>query len=183
VDWSTDGRFLLYNRTDPKTGTDLWALPMDGGRKAGEPLPVVQTNADERDGQFSPDGKWIAYQSNETGRFEIYVQAFPGVGRRPQLLSVHGGEQVRWRRDSQELFYIGPDNRLMAVPVRLAPDSQSIEPDSPVGLFPTRVLHGRSAVLRQQYIVSADGRQFLMNTETEEHATPITLIFNWKAKP
>jgi Tol biopolymer transport system component len=182
VDWSTDGRFLLYNTTDPKTGIDLWALPMDGGRKAGEPLPVVQTNADERDGQFSPDGKWVAYQSNETGRFEIYVKAFPDVGRRPQLVSVHGGEQVRWRRDSNELFYIGTDNRLMAVPVRLAPDSQSIESDPPVGLFPTRVLHERAAVLRQQYIVSADGRQFLINTEMDEHPTPITLIFNWKAK-
>jgi hypothetical protein len=71
----------------------------------------------------------------------------------------------------------------MAVPFRLAPDSQSIESDPPVALFPTRVLHERSAVLRQQYIVSADGRQFLMNTEMDEHATPITLIFNWKAKP
>ena len=78
VDWSRDGRYVLYRSPGKTTGFDLWALPMDGDRK---PFPVVQTNFEERDGQFSPDGKWIAYQSNESGRVEIYVQPFP-TGRR-----------------------------------------------------------------------------------------------------
>src|SRR2546425_2443179 len=93
TDWSPDGRFLLYRVQDPKMGFDLWALPLDGDRK---PFPVVQTNFEEREPQFSPDGKWIAYQSNESGRFEIYVQPFPGPGRK-SLVSANGGAQARWR--------------------------------------------------------------------------------------
>ena len=107
VDWSPDGRFVLYRSPGPMTGFDLWALPLDGDRK---PFPVVQTTFEERDGQFSPDGKWIAYQSNESGRVEIYVQPFPGTGRKERI-STSGGTQVRWRRDGKELFYIALDGR------------------------------------------------------------------------
>src|SRR5262249_2173060 len=98
LDWSFDGRFLLYRSTDPKTLHDLWALPMDGDRT---PFPVVRTNFQERDGQFSPDAKWIAYQSDESGRFEIYIQPFPGPGERVPI-STNGGAQVRWRSDGKE---------------------------------------------------------------------------------
>jgi Tol biopolymer transport system component len=101
LDWSRDG-FLLYRSLDPKTGFDLWAVALNGEKK---PFPVVQTDSDERDGQFSPDGKWIAYQSSESGRSEIYVQSF----REPSgklLVSTNGGAQVRWRRDGNELFYV-----------------------------------------------------------------------------
>ena len=135
TDWSPDGRFLLYRSVDPKTGYDLWALPMDGDRK---PFPVVQTNFDERDAQFSPDGKWIAYQSNESGRFEIYIQPFPGPGSKLQV-STNGGAQVRWGPNGKELFYIALDARLMAVPIRLASNPQTAEPGSPTPLFATRV--------------------------------------------
>lgn len=125
MDWSPDGRFLLYRSLDPKTGWDLWALPMNGDRK---PFLVVQTNFDERDGQFAPDGKWIAYQSNESGRFAIYVQPFSGaggvVGGKWQV-SANGGAQVRWRPDGKEVLYIAPDGRLMAAPIRLALDGSS----------------------------------------------------------
>ena len=110
TDWSADGRFLLYRSPDPKTGFDLWALPMEGNRM---PFPVVRTNFDDRDGQFSPDGRWIAYQSNESGRFEIYVQPFPGPGTMQPILT-RGGAQVRWRRAGRELFYIALDGRLMS---------------------------------------------------------------------
>jgi Tol biopolymer transport system component len=91
TDWSRDGRFLLYRASDPKMDWDIWALPLDGEQK---PIPVVQTKFEERDGQFSPDGKWIAYQSDETGRFEIYVQPFPGPGEKKRI-SINGGAQVR----------------------------------------------------------------------------------------
>jgi Tol biopolymer transport system component len=100
-DLSPDGRFLLYRSFDPKASYDIWALPMTGDRK---PFPVVQTNFEERDGQFSPDGKWIAYQSDESGRFEIYVQPFPGPGGKERI-STKSGAQVRWR-PNKELFDI-----------------------------------------------------------------------------
>jgi eukaryotic-like serine/threonine-protein kinase len=142
TDWSRDGRFVLY-RTDAgselKTGFDIWAFRTDGDPK---PFPVVRTSFEERDGQFSPDGKWIAYQSNESGRVEIYVQPFSDreekVSGKGQI-STNGGAQVRWRPDGKELFYIALDGRLMAVSIRIAPDSQSIDADPPVALFPTRV--------------------------------------------
>ena len=147
MDWSPDGRFLLYRSIDPKTGSDIWALPLDGDRK---PFPVVQTNFDERDGQFSPDGKWIAYQSNESGRFEIYVQPFPGPGGKSQV-STNGGAQVRWRRDGKELFYIALDGRLMAVPIRLASNGQAVEAGTPVPLFATHVGGACSIARQTQY--------------------------------
>ena len=90
----------------------MWALAMTGDRK---PFPVVQTTFQEKGAQFSPDGKWIAYESNETGRFEIYLRAFPNGGRAVPV-SATGGAQVRWRRDGKELFYIALDGRLTAVP-------------------------------------------------------------------
>jgi len=180
TDWSPDGRFLLYFNADPKAGIDIWALPLFGDRK---PFPVVQTNFEERGGQFSPDGKWIAYESNESGRFEIYIQPFPGPGGQSQV-STNGGAQVRWRRDGKELFYIALDGRLMAVPIRLASNTQTIEAGSPIPLFATRVGGALSFPFNQQYDVSSDGQRFLMNTVTdEEAAAPITVILNWKAKP
>jgi Tol biopolymer transport system component len=115
LDWSRDGRFLLYSTQDPKTGSDLWALPMMGERK---PFAVLQSSFDEIEGQFSPDGRWLAYASNESGRYEIYIRTFPEAGRKWQV-SVAGGVQPRWRRDGRELYYVAPDTRLMAVPIRL----------------------------------------------------------------
>jgi serine/threonine protein kinase len=182
TDWSPDGRFLLYRSVDQNENLDIWALPMEGDRK---PFPVVQTNFRETDGQFSPDGRWIAYQSDESGRFEIYVQRFPGPGGKvggKWLISTNGGAQVRWRRDGQELFYIALDGRLMAVAIRLASSGQAVEAGAPVPLFATHVGGAVQGVSRQQYIVSVDGQRFLMNTVTEDATAPITVILNWKAK-
>ena len=111
TDWSLDGQYLLYRSLNPKTGWDIWALPFTGDKK---PFPVVRTDFEERDAQFSPDGKWVAYQSNDSGRFEVYVQPFPGPGARIPV-STGGGTQVRWRRDGKELFYIALNGELMAV--------------------------------------------------------------------
>src|SRR5262249_25337741 len=138
TDWSRDGRFLLYRSLDPNLSYDIWALPMSGANAsptgrghqeiAGDrkPFPVVQTNFDERDAQFAPDGKWIAYQSHESGRFEIYVQSFPGPGGKERI-STNGGTQVRWSYDGKELFYISADGRLMAVPIRFASSRHTVE--------------------------------------------------------
>jgi eukaryotic-like serine/threonine-protein kinase len=175
TDWSRDGRFLLYRSLDPQMGYDLWALPMNGEPK---PFTVVQTAFDETDGQFAPDGKWIAYQSNESGRFEVYVQSFPGPGRRFQM-STTGGAQVRWRHDGKELFYIALDGRLMAVPIQFGPN-EAIEIGPPVPLFATHVGGALQIPNTQQYMVSPDGQRFLMNTTSDEAAAPITVLLNWK---
>src|SRR5262245_5939662 len=180
MDWSLDAHFLLF-RSQTRDGTyDLWAMSMDGERK---PFPVVQTSFDEPDGQFSPDGKWIAYQSNESGRFEIYIQPFPGPGSKTRI-SNNGGAQLRWRRDGKELFYVALDGRLMAVPIQFGANGQAVEPGAPVPLFVTRLGGAVTSSNRPQYMVSRDGQRFLMNTIAEEAGTSsITVILNWKAKP
>lgn len=176
TDWSPDGRILLYRSLDPQTNYDLWALPLDNART---PYPVVQTNFDERDGQFSPDGRWIAYQSDDTGRFEIYLQGFPEPGAR-SLVSRDGGAQVRWRRDGQELFYVGLDGRLMAVPIRRGRSGQTLEVGAPVPLFATHVGGAVQGMRGHYYTVAPDGDRFLMNTLADEANTPITVVLNWK---
>ncbi len=178
ADFSRDGRFVLYNTVTPNTLADIWALPMVGDRT---PFPVVETKATEHHGQFSPDGKWIAYQSDESGREEVYLHPFPGPGARSPI-STNGGVQVRWRQDGKELFYVALDGRLMAVPVQLAADGRTFEAGAPVALFLTRLLGIQGLNMRQQYMPSPDGQRFLVDTVTESVESPITVILNWKPK-
>ena len=109
-DWSDDGRFLLYSVQSRTTGNDVWVLPLSGDRT---PIPVAQTPATEARARFSPDGRWVAYESNESGRNEIYVQTFPDPVRRTQV-STAGGATPIWRRDGAELYFRSPDDHLMA---------------------------------------------------------------------
>ncbi len=180
LDWSQDGRFLLFSTHSPKTASDIWAVPMMGERK---PFAVLQSTFEEIQGQFSPDGRWIAYASNESGRYEIYIRTFPKVGGKRQV-SGSGGMQPRWRRDGRELFYVAPDTRLMAVPLRLAADADLLEAGAPVALFPTRLATGGNVAAagfsaRAQYAVAPDGR-FLLNMAPDDAVTaPITIVQNW----
>ena len=182
LDWSPDGRVLLYAIQDRKNQSDLWALPLVGDRK---PFPIVQTSFDEAAGQFSPAGPWMAYQSNESGRNEIYVRTFPESGGK-WLVSVAGGSQPRWRRDGKELFYVAPGGELMAVPIAAGKDRQALEAGAPIPLFATRLATGGNIftagyATKPQYAVAADGR-FLMNVSVDEPTpSPITLILNWGA--
>ena len=137
-DWSSDERFLLTRSVGPQTGADLWVVPVSGDKK---PFPFLKTPFDERNGQFSPDGKWIAYQSNESGRFEIYVLPFPGPGEKFQISS-NGGAQPRWNRNGKEIFYVSLDSKMMAAPVKLSSNGQSLETGTPVALFPVRIAGG-----------------------------------------
>jgi Tol biopolymer transport system component len=181
--WSQDGRFLLYLSADPATGFDIWALPMDGNRKS---FPVIQTKSNERLAQFSPDGRWIAYESDESGRYEIYLQPWSDSrgnagGKVP--ISTGGGAQVRWRHDGKALFYIALDDRLMMVPIRFAPNGQAAEPGAPVPLFATRVGGALQMFPRYRYSVSSDDRRFLMDLELQgAAASPITVLINWAGR-
>jgi serine/threonine protein kinase len=180
LDWSRDGRILLYANQDDKTGSDLWALPMIGDRT---PFPVVQTAFDEIHGQFSPDGRWLAYASNESGQFEVYVRPFPDAGGKWQV-STGGGTQPRWGRNGQEILYVAPDARLMAAPIRVV--QGGIDAGAPVALFPTRLATGSNIIAAgynasAQYAVAPDGR-FLVNINADDAvASPITIVLNWRA--
>jgi eukaryotic-like serine/threonine-protein kinase len=176
TDWSSDGRFVIYEQLDPKTRSDLWVLPLEGDRK---PLPFVQTEFDETEGRVSPDGRWMAYTSNESGTEEVYVQRFRGVegapasaaGRRWRV-STNGGHGPAWRRDGKELFYIARDLKLMAVEVKA---SSTFELGIAKGLFETTL------AVNIGYDVAADGQHFLVTVAAEDASSPVTVVVNWTA--
>ena len=187
-DWSPDGRFFLYHSIDPQTDFDLWVLPLDGDRK---PWVFLKTTFGERWAEFSADGRWVAYMSNESGRYEIYVRPFvnpaaPPVDDRALAnrgggqwqVSIAGGLFPRWRPDGTELYYIGPEGQLMAAPVTAT--GTTLEPGTPVALFNTWI-YGAGVDNQQgrQYDVTRGGR-FLINTVLDDAASPITVILNWK---
>ena len=161
--WSRDG-YILYREQSAKTGLDLLALARDGYK----PIPIATTEFDEREGQFSPDGRFVAYQSNESGHFEIYVQAFPEPTAKWRV-STNGGAQPRWGSEGRELFYVSLDGNLMAVPIAASPDGRTVDVGAAAVLFPSRLVLGPvPAIQRQQYAVSPDGQRFLLNVTTDQ---------------
>ncbi len=188
-DWSADGRWLVYYENNPTTGRDLWALDMTSpdrpSARSGRPEPVeghtprvvADTRAEELLAQLSPDGRWVVYQTNESGRFEVVVQPFPDAGGKWQV-STAGGVAPRWRADGKELYFLAPDATLMAVPVTAA--GASFEAGTPVALFPTRIVGGGNVTVnRPQYAVARDGRFLINQPVGDGTAAPITLILNW----
>ena len=188
--WSADGRFLLYISIDPQTNGDLWVVPMEGDRT---PSVFLKTPFREVYGAFSPDGRWVAYHSNESGRPEIYVRPFvppsqaasadtlrAGSGQAPAgqwQVSTAGGIHAVWRPDGRELYYLNPEGAMMAAPITVT--GATLEPGAPVVLFPTRIVGGGvDSQQGRQYDVAPDGR-FLINTELDSAAAPITLLMNW----
>ncbi|HYM11730.1 MAG TPA: hypothetical protein VEU62_13425, partial [Bryobacterales bacterium] len=177
TDWSRDGRYIVYADYGPRKRWDLWILPMLGDHK---PFPYLQTESDEFQARFSPDGRWIAYVSNESNpRYEVYVQAFNGQGAasgEKWQVSTNGGAQPAWRRDGRELFYMAPDQKIMAVEVK---SGSTFEPGAPKALFQTQVLGVTDA--RNHYAVTSDGQRFLVNTVVENlTSSPITVLVNWR---
>ncbi len=174
-DWSRDGRWLLYFENYPTTGRDLWALDMTS--RDLTPYVVANTPAQEILAQFSPDGRWVAYQTNESGRFEVVVQPFPDAGGKWQV-STAGGVAPRWRADGKELYFLAPDATMMAVPVTAA--GTTFTAGTPVPLFRTSIVDGGTVTNnRPQYAVARDGRFLINQPLADATAAPITLILIW----
>ena len=172
--WSPDGRTVLYfNGLQATAGNDLRVVSLSGDRKG---LVFLQTPFNEVGGKFSPDGRWIAYQSNESGRNEVYVAPFPGPGGKWQI-STAGGAYPRWRRDGRELYDLAPGNRLMAALV--SGEASAFQVGVVRALFELRA---RPGVNGHPYDVSADGQRFLVNTLMQDvTSAPITIVVNWPA--
>jgi Tol biopolymer transport system component len=175
-DWSRDGKFILYESSDPKTKQDLWVLPMFGDRK---PMPYLQTEFSEAQGRFSPDGRWVVYVSDESGRAEVYVQSFPATGGKWQISS-GGGDQPVWRRDGKELFYAAADRTLMSVDV--SQSASTFQAGVPKPLFGIHIGTSGFTSLRNYFLVTADGQRFLVNNSLDDAVSfPVNVILNWDA--
>ena len=169
-DWSRDGRYIiLETAAGGKTRGDIWVLPLFGDRK---PFPYLQTEFNERSAKLSPNGQWLAYASDETKQYEIYVQTFPSPGGKWQV-STNGGTSPVWSRDGKELFFIGADQKLMVIEVK---GGAKFEASVPSPLFDTHL-----STINPGYDVSKDGR-FLMPVAIEQATTPpMTVVINWNA--
>jgi len=171
VDWSRDGHTLLFQMNNPKTRTDLYLVPVTGDHT---PRPLLQTPFAEERGRFSPDGHYVAYESDESGRPEVYVVAIAGAAGKWQV-SASGGSEPCWSHDGRELFYLSADQRLMAVPV--TPGATFVS-STPRELFRVRV---ESGTRRNVYCPSPDGSKFLFLLPVGETTTPMTAVLNWRA--
>ena len=179
TDWSRDGRLIVYGRRDSKKQWDVWAVPANADGPDREPVLYRQTPFNEHHGHLSPDGSWMAYASDESGRWEVYVGEFPGGGARRQV-SAAGGVEPRWRADGRELFYVAPNGTLMAVTLQL--NRQSVLPAAPRPLFTARFGEFGAEIFRPVYAPSHNGQKFLVNLVVEETASsPVTMILNWPA--
>jgi len=173
LDWSKDGRFLLYFDGESNNG-DLLALPMLGENRS--PIPVVADASNERTGAFSPDGRWLAYDSDQSGRYEVVVQPFPTRSGRWQV-STAGGHLPRWSRDGRELFFLAPDGKLMAIPVRGG--GAAFEAGTPSALFQTTI---NGTHLRAAYDVAPDGTFVVQDFIRPATNDPIVVVLNWQPK-
>jgi len=169
-DWSPQGNYLVYTTLNPSTKLDLVLLPMSGDKKA---IPLLHTPFNESQGRIAPDGRWIAYVSDESGTQEVYVQRFPSLGYK-RVVSIGGGFEPMWRQDGKELFYLSPDYSIVSVPF------QPTEPPvigQPRPLFRAPI---NTATTRNHYAVTSDGQRFLMNVEDQSsYLSPITVMVNW----
>jgi Tol biopolymer transport system component len=178
--WTRDGRFVVFTELDPKTRQDLWVLPMQSGADARRPFAFLHSEFNELYGQLSPDGRWMAYTSDESGRREVYVRRFP-EGNGQQRISTGGGEQPRWRSDGKELFFVSAEGTLTAVAMKSAQPSDSAASvliEAPMPLFETRIGEG-SGHVAFQYDVSADGKRFVVATTPRPESTSLTAVINW----
>jgi serine/threonine protein kinase len=178
--WSRDGRFVVYSEIDPKTKRDIWVLPMQGGAER-KPLAFLHSEFNEIFGQLSPDSHWMAYTSDESGgQREVYVRSFP-AGDYQKRISIAGGEQPRWRGDGKELFFVGADGKMMAVPIikAMAGPKPTFETAAPETLFDAHML--ATTTPQFEYDVTADGKRFLINSISGSSASApyLNVVVNW----
>jgi Tol biopolymer transport system component len=177
TDWSRDGKYVIYYTGGAGTELrDLWFVRVKRDGRSVEltqPTPYLATQFNELNARFAPEPspRWVAYQSDESGRYEVYVQSFPKPGRKFQI-SVGGGTNPQWAPGGGRIYFISPDNKLMATPVKLANDS--VEPSAPSELFS---LPGRNLYFE----VAADGKRFLVNSPVKPATRPLSVIVNWPA--
>jgi hypothetical protein len=173
-DLSRDKRFLLYTQVDPseKSGASIWVLPLQGN---GKPYLLVRSTADDRYAHFSPNGRWVAYRSNESGRNQIYVIRFGDAGGKWQISS-NGGDRPVWRKDGQELYFLSADSELMAVGVRGEEPRFTFTP--PEVLFKVDVLGGYG----ERFAASPDGRRFLALVNKDQAPRPLSAVVHWAAQ-
>jgi DNA-binding winged helix-turn-helix (wHTH) protein/Tol biopolymer transport system component len=169
--WTDDNSYIIYTGSDPLTKLDLWTLSV-ADRK---PIPFLQTPFNEMHGQVSPDGRWVAYASDESGAWEVYVQTFPAPGAK-RTISVGGGAEPQWRRDGRELYYLAPDGTLMAV--ALSTSGDIFDAGRPVPLFRARI-PADIITFRNHYAASRDGQRFLVDAADDNE--PINVVVNWTA--
>jgi serine/threonine protein kinase/Tol biopolymer transport system component len=184
--WSRDGRFIVYTEADAKTRNDLWVLPLQAGQAPAKPIPFLQTEFNEVEGQLSPDSRWMAYVSDVAGTREIYVRPFPAASEGVWRISTASGEFPRWKGDGKELFYVAPDGKMMAVAVKAAISGPKpvFEPGTPEPLFDSHITGSTNAVFQYDYDVTADGKRFLVSTTgsaASASAPPLTVVVNWSA--
>ena len=173
-DWSQDGRFVVYESGSDGNLRDLWLLPMFGERK---PVPLISTRAEESDGRFSPDANWLAYTSNQSGAYEVYLQRITSAEGQRFQVSTNGGHYPRWRADGRELFYVAPDRKLMSVNVSLGERPQLGVPQP---LFDMPISSPAAQPFTTRYAVAKDGQRFIVhNALSEQDPTALTVVVNW----
>jgi Tol biopolymer transport system component len=183
--WTSDGRFVVYSELNPKTRWDLWVLPMKDNANQRHPFAFLHSEFNELYGQISPDGRWMAYTSDESARREVYVRRFP-EGDGQVRISTGGGEQPRWRRDGKELFFVSAEGKLTSVSMKASPLASNaaklqIEPGIPMPLFETQIGEG-SGHVAFQYDIARDGKRFVVATNSSTASTPLTVVINWQAQ-
>jgi len=174
-DFSPGSRYLVFEELSPDYRYTLWLLSLEPGDR--KPVPYLRTSSNQSNAQVSPDGKWLAYTSDESGQQQVYVNSFPVAGEARWQVSNGGGNYSRWRRDGKELFYRAPDGRLMAASVRAG--AQGLEFGIPAALFRTVEPLGPHVY---PYDVAPDNQRILALVPASEHTTPLTVLMNWQAK-
>lgn len=171
--WSSDGRYIAYQNSDPKRAWDLWIVPV----QSGQPFPFLATDFSETDGQFSPDGKWMAYVSDEGGAPDVYIRPFPGPGAKIRISNA-GGSRPKWRQDGKELLYVDRENTVMSVDLSAGPERAGL----PRKMLQLTNLVG-DVLTSGALDFSTDGKRLLVQETVKGDYVPrVELIFNWPAE-
>ncbi len=180
--FSRDGRLLIYSENDPKTKWDIWVLPMDSS--GPEPKVFLHSDYNEMYAQLSPDGRWLSYTSDESGKPEVWVRSFP-AGDSPTKISIEGGSQSRWSSDGKELFFYAEGKIVTVAMTTVAGSKPSLQPGAPHALFDARLSVDDSANAALEYDLSPDGKRFVISSPgaTAVSVPPLTVVVNWDPAP